>query len=95
MLMDNKLMLMGELLSIYYIIHLMIYDTRTDYHSMICYDVWFRWQVYNPRDYESSARDDVGDHEVARQRAVAQLGGNVVNRQTFRHVIPRLERQQS
>ena len=51
--------------------------------------------MYNPRDYESSARDDVDDRVVARQRAVAQLGGNVVNRPTFRHGIPRLERQQS
>ncbi len=51
--------------------------------------------MYNPRDYESSARDDDNDRVVARQRAVAQLGGNVVNRPTFRHGIPRLERQQS
>jgi hypothetical protein len=81
-------------LSIYY--HLMIwYDIRSDYQLMIWYDVWFRWQVYNPSDYEGSARDDDNDREVARQRAVVQLGGNVVNRPTFRHGIPRLERQQS
>ena len=51
--------------------------------------------MYNPRDYESSARDDDNDRVVARQRAVAQLGGSVVNRPTFCHGIPRLERQQS
>ena len=53
--------------------------------------------MYNPRDYESSARDDDNDREAMRRQAVAvaQLGGNVVHRPTFRHGIPRLERQQS
>lgn len=52
--------------------------------------------MYNPRDYESSARDDGNGREAVRQAVVvAQLGGNVGHRSAFLHRIPPLERQQS